>query len=242
MKDAPLHFLVSCEHGGRRVPARYRPLFRAHRSLLATHRGFDPGALALAHDLAALLAAPLMVSTVSRLVVDLNRSPHHPRLHGEPLRRAPAELRREVVAHYYTPYRERAERQVAEAVAAGARVIHIAAHSFTPVLDGVARTADVGLLYDPARAGEVHLCARWQAALAALAPQLRTRRNYPYRGKSDGLCSWLRRRFDERAYVGIELEVNQKHVFRGGASWQALRDGLTAALQAALEGDDVTGT
>jgi hypothetical protein len=88
----------------------------------------------------------------------------------------------------------------------------------------------------------VHLCARWQAALAALAPQLRTRRNYPYRGKSDGLCSWLRRRFDERAYVGIELEVNQKHVFRGGASWQALRDGLTAALQAALEGDDVTGT
>jgi len=121
-------------------------------------------------------------------------------------------------------------------------VIHIAAHSFTPVLDGVARTADVGLLYDPARAGEVHLCARWQAALAALAPQLRTRRNYPYRGKSDGLCSWLRRRFDERAYVGIELEVNQKHVFRGGASWQALRDGLTAALQAALEGDDVTGT
>ena len=56
--------------------------------------------------------------------------------------------------------RARSERLVGNAIGRGRRVIHVSAHSFTPGLDGKVRTADVGLLYDPARPGEVRLCAR----------------------------------------------------------------------------------
>jgi len=57
---------------------------------------------------------------------------------------------------------------------------------------------------------------------ANLAPELRVRRNYPYAGKGDGLTSHLRLHFPPRAYVGIELEVNQSIVLAGGRRWTAL--------------------
>ena len=82
-------------------------------------------------------------------------------------------------------------------------------HSFTNVLDDEIRNADIGLLYDPARPGETALCKRWQHMLRELEPSLRVRRNYPYRGNADGLTTWLRRRFPDAHYVGVELELNQ---------------------------------
>ena len=115
----------------------------------------------------------------------------------------------------------------------GRRVIHISSHSFTPELDGKVRHADVGLLYHPARRGETELCARWKASLAAFAPALRVRRNYPYAGKGDGLASHLRRRFPRGAYVGIELEVNQRIVLAAGRRWTALRGVLIDSLREA---------
>ena len=40
-------FLFTCEHGGNRIPAPYRRLFRGQRALLDSHRGYDPGALVM---------------------------------------------------------------------------------------------------------------------------------------------------------------------------------------------------
>jgi len=114
-------------------------------------------------------------------------------------------------------------------------VIHISSHSFTPVLDGKARNADIGLLYDPARHGEVALCERWKNALTALAPHLKVRRNYPYAGKGDGLTRHLRRRYSPRVYVGVELEINQKHVAAPAAQYRALRRAIVDALRIALD-------
>ena len=65
------------------------------------------------------------------------------------------------------------------------------------------------MLYDSRRPGEKALCTRWQKILEELDPKLRVRRNYPYPGVSDGFPTWLRRRFSERNYVGVELELNQ---------------------------------
>jgi predicted N-formylglutamate amidohydrolase len=226
-------FLVTCEHGGNRIPAPLRPLFRDHRALLATHRGFDPGALVMAKALAAAFAAPLVTATISRLVVDLNRSIGHPRLFSEATREASAAVRASIIAQHYLPYRTEVERCVAQAVARGRRVIHVSSHSFTPVLDGEVRNADIGLLYDPARRIEAETCARWKTALAARVPTLRVRRNYPYAGKGDGLTAWLRRRFPPTAYVGIELEVNQRIVLAAGRPWSALRGALVASLRIA---------
>lgn len=226
-------FLVTCEHGGNRVPAPYRPLFRGRRALLESHRGYDPGALVMAKALAHAFMAQLVTSTISRLLVDLNRSIGHPQLFSPATHGAPAELRAKIVEQHYRPYRERVERLVRQSASRGRRVIHISSHSFTPELDGRARLADVGLLYHPGRRGEAELCARWKTSLAAVAPELRVRRNYPYAGKGDGLTSHLRLRFAPDAYLGIELEINQAVVLAAGWRWPALRHALIDSLRSA---------
>jgi predicted N-formylglutamate amidohydrolase len=67
--------IITCEHGGNAIPYAYRHLFQTDqdRALLNSHRGFDPGALAMAKSATAHLAAPLVMSTISRLLVDLNQ-------------------------------------------------------------------------------------------------------------------------------------------------------------------------
>jgi predicted N-formylglutamate amidohydrolase len=226
-------FLVTCEHGGNRIPARYRPLFRGKGRLLATHRGYDLGALALAQSLARATRAALVTSTVSRLLVDLNRSPGHRQHFSEVTRGLPEAEQARIIKRHYTPYRTQVECTVERLVRAGRRVVHVAAHSFTPVLGGRVRRADVGLLYDPRRAGEVALCARWRSSLVSLTPSMRVRRNYPYRGRADGLAQHLRSRHPPGAYVGVELEVSQRIVVAGGRPWTALRAALAASLLAA---------
>jgi predicted N-formylglutamate amidohydrolase len=208
-------------------------LFRGQRALLASHRGYDPGALIMAKALATACKAPLVTSTISRLLIDLNRSIGNPKVFSAATRGAPLEVRAKIVERYYRPYRTHVERLVRQFVSRGRRVIHISSHSFTPELDGKLRRADVGLLYDPGRRAEAELCARWKSSLATLAPGLRVRRNYPYAGKGDGLTKYLRGRFPDSVYAGIELEVNQRIVFKAGRRWTALRHMLVDSLRAA---------
>jgi predicted N-formylglutamate amidohydrolase len=237
VKGAAKHaFVISCEHGGNRVPVPYRPLFHEADALLNSHQGYDPGALVMARAMAAAFKGPLVISTVSRLLIDLNRSIGHPQLFSAATWAITVAERKEIIAHYYAPYRAQVGQLVSQSVADGRRVLHISSHSFTPVLDGKVRQADVGLLYNPARRGEAELCARWRESLAVLAPELRVRRNYPYLGKGDGMTSYLRRHFPVGNYLGIELEINQEIVFAGGSKWKALRAVLIASLRTASEG------
>ena len=129
-------FMITCEHGGNRIPAPYRPLFQGRRALLDSHRGYDPGALVVAKELAKAFEAPLVTSTVSRLLVDLNRSIGHPELFSAATRGAPVNLRAKIVEQHYRPYRAHVERLVRQSVSRGRRVIHISSHSFTPELNG----------------------------------------------------------------------------------------------------------
>lgn len=227
--------LVTCEHGGNRVPPELAQRFRAWHALLASHRGYDAGALATARTLARALGAPLVASTVSRLVADLNRSPGR-QFRGSPIMRAaPPDVRAHANARYYAPYRAEVEHIVGDAIRAGARVVHVSSHSFTPSLDGAVRHADVGLLYDPARIAERELCVRWQRALGARVTSLRVRRNHPYLGRSDGLTTYLRRRFDSERYVGVEIEVSQRLCGTGALPLE-LRMAIALALREALAG------
>jgi predicted N-formylglutamate amidohydrolase len=231
--------LVTCEHGGNRIPSPYGRLFRSHATLLASHRGYDPGALAMARSLARAFDARLMTSTVSRLLVELNRSPGRQFRHSPVMRHATREVREDVCRRYYTPHWTAAETFVHDAIRRERRVLHISSHSFTPSLDGDVRRTDIGLLYDPGRESERSLCVAWQAALTKRLPCWTTRRNYPYRGTGDGLTRYLRTQFDDASYCGIELEINQKHVRNGGAIARNDRVHVVAAL---LEGLAVSWT
>jgi len=235
MHIGPDRLVITCEHAGNVVPERYRPLFVGHEHLLPTHRGWDPGALLLAREMAERFHAPLYYDETTRLLADLNRSVGSRELHSEATRHLTLRDRRELLEAHYHPHRKRLDAAMAEAIATGDRVVHIASHSFTPELNGHVRTADVGMLYDPGRPGEVAFATAWLDALGRADPSLRLRRNYPYIGKSDGVCQIMRRRYPPERYVGIELEVNQRYVEAGGPAWAKIRRTLVETLGESLQ-------
>ena len=222
--------VLTCEHGGNRIPREYAPLFRGADDVLESHRGWDPGALTLARTFARRLRRPLLAVTWSRLFVEANRASHNPRIWSRFTKGLPKEERERILERYWRPHRAEVEEAVA-AAARKARVVHVAVHSFTPELDGEVRNADIALLYDSRRKGEAALCRRWAEILKRLDPSLRVRFNYPYSGMSDGLTTWLRKRHAETRYLGVELEINQALVgARGWSGFQRLMADSLAEL------------
>jgi predicted N-formylglutamate amidohydrolase len=225
--------LFTCEHGGNAVPPAYRAFFRGAGDVLKSHRGWDPGALVLAERFAEPFRAKLFYSTTTRLLVELNRSLHHPKLFSDYTRDLSREMKQQILDGYYLPHRQAVERYIASEIAAGRSVLHIGVHSFTPELNGEVRKADIGLLYDPQRTQERQFCAVWRAAILAAAPDLRVRKNYPYLGTADGFTTCLRKQFADADYAGIELEVNQRYPLQQKRAWRRLQKVLIASLSAA---------
>lgn len=235
--DRSTRLLFTCEHATRHVPPAYLHLFRSHQRVLASHRGFDPGALALAKRLvnAFPAASPLIATTVSRLLVECNRSEHHPRLFSEFAGPLDASERARLLAAYYRPHRAAVLDRVHRNLQSDRRVLHIGVHTFTPILDGVVRTADVGILYDPARTAEAEAAGRWAQAIRAIDPTCRVRRNYPYRGSSDGLTTSLRRQLPKDRYLGLELEINNSLLTRGVSVRTRTHRLIVDSLRAAID-------
>lgn len=234
--ESGIAVIVTCEHGSRRVPDEYRALFSgaAAARALESHRAWDEGAAEVAGALAARLGARLFVGDTTRLLVDLNRSLGHPRLFSELMRGSSAAERARVLERHYRPYRDAVETAIVEA-ARGGPVLHVSSHSFAPVLEGDERRADIGLLFDPRRPEEAAFAAMWREALRRTLPSGSViRRNYPYRGVSDGFTTHLRKRFCGDVYSGLELEVNQRHV--GGLDWPRYLSALAESLEAAICG------
>ena len=209
MRRPELRLLLSCEHGGREVPRSHAHLYRGQNALLATHRGWDLGALEVARTLARATGAPLLYTETTRLLVDANRSAHNRAVYSEFTRDLPLAERRALIERHHRPHWQRVREEIARLGKGGARVVHIAVHSFTPVWRGVPREIDVGLLYDPARRAERAFCDLWRDALRRASPGLRVRRNAPYHGRSDGLGRALRHELPARDYLALEIELCQ---------------------------------
>jgi predicted N-formylglutamate amidohydrolase len=222
------YLIVSCEHGGNRIPPRFRALFS--KKFLSTHRGYDPGALDVARDFAAATGAPFFYSTVSRLLVELNRPLGHPQVFYS---RLSEETRDALLRRYYLPYWRSIESAIARAIRRGRRVLHLSVHSFTPKLRGVRRATDIGLLYDPARALEARFCRSWRAAILRRHAGLRVRYNKPYRGSFPSLVDELRQRFGPR-YIGIQVEISQRFARGDARRWRSLRGLLAESFQRAV--------
>ncbi len=206
--------VLTCEHGGYKIPAAYRSLFSGADDVLKSHRGWDPGALAVAEAMAARLKADLFASTTSRLLVELNRSLGHRSLFSDFTASLTEEQRQKVVDRYWQPYRDGVTSHMAALVGAGQQVIHLSIHSFTPTWDGKLRRTRIGLLYDPRRLNERSFCNAWKAELRQQCPEYSIHSNQPYKGIADGFTTWLRRQFAatdscDGTYAGIEVEINQ---------------------------------
>lgn len=230
---AEFQLIVTCEHGGNKIPGPYRSLFNLHLPLLDSHRGYDWGALETARMMARRFQAPLFTAGTSRLLVDLNRSIGHPALFSNMTRHLPAAQKETLLARHYYSHRNPIENRVKTEIHGGATVVHIACHSFTPVLNGKVRPMDIGLLYDPRRQEERQLCSRWKSLIVDENRNVKVSRNAPYKGVSDGLATYFRKQFPTQ-YLGIELELNQGVYLKGKDHWRRLNHLVIDALAAAL--------
>ena len=214
MKQKFPALVITCEHASNAVPR----FLHIPKEVLESHRGYDIGAYGVYRRLVRRLHPDFYIAgKFSRLVIDLNRSENHPDILSEYSREL-KEFTRDRIFKIWKRHHDAVESFIAKAVAnaeaqregLGAPcVIHLGIHSFTPVLNNVVRNSDIGILYDPARAWETQVATSIIKEVQARAPGLKIRRNYPYLGKSDGLTTSLRKKFGT-AYVGIEIEINQK--------------------------------
>lgn len=231
--------LLSCEHATHAVPRAERARFATPtlRRALATHRGWDPGAAGVARELARRLRAPLAEGRATRLLVDLNRSAHHPRALGPWARSLPAAERRAVLAKWHAPWRRAFARRVSAAARGGRTVLHCSLHSFTPVLGGERRSMHVGLLYDPSRPGERAHALALRKALRAARPDLVVALNRPYHGRADGHAPALRRVHPASRYIGLEIET-RSDLIRTPAQQREFGRLYAAAWRAVLSARD----
>jgi predicted N-formylglutamate amidohydrolase len=221
--------VLSCEHATASIPKHFRSLFVGQDEVLQSHRGWDPGTLQLGKRLAKRFQVPLFATKVSRLLIEVNRSLHHPRLFSEFSSPLSPTIKQQLINDHYSPHREAIERQIRSLIKPTQRVLHLSLHSFTGLWEGQPRNADLGLLYDPRRTEERDTCTRWQHLLRAALPELMIRRNYPYLGKADGLTTALRKKFAPSHYLGIEVEVNQNHA-PPSAHWANICQSLESSI------------
>ncbi len=204
-----MKLVFSCEHGGNEIPENYQILFKNSKAALNSHRGLDYGTLDL-FKFCSDLSDYSKSNKVSRLLIEVNRSIHHPKLFSEFSKPLSKKEKSKLIIDTYDPYRKEIEMEILNLINSGEEVLHLSFHSFTPVLDGQERNADIGLLYDPSRDSEKLISKNLKKLITTELPSLKIRYNYPYLGKADGFTSYLRNRFPNN-YSGIELEINQKY-------------------------------
>jgi predicted N-formylglutamate amidohydrolase len=198
-------FVFTCEHASAAVPAPYAGL-GLEPSELVDHVAWDIGAAALARELAAAFAAPLVESGCSRLVIDCNRDLRDHDLivaetHGVIVpgnSDLDAAERAHRIARYHRPYHD-----AVDEVLGGRpeRTILVSVHSFTPELRGQRRALEIGVLYDD------HVPLAGTLADAIAATGLVVRHNEPYSGL-DGLIYSARVHGVRHGIRYVELEVN----------------------------------
>lgn len=224
----PGHVVISCEHGGNQIPDAYQHLFSGHQQTVESHRGWDPGALDIAQLLSDQLHAPLFYNTATRLLIELNRSLHHPALFSEFTHPLPEAVKKQLINDYYVPYRNQVEKHIAEHIRHDRSIIHLSVHTFTPIFKGIRRSVDIGLLFDADRAEELAFCTAWQKKLKTALPEKSIHFNEPYLGTDDGFTTYLRTKFPSIRYTGIEIEVNQQYINQ--PEWQGIQQALVQSL------------
>ncbi|MFT5847524.1 MAG: putative N-formylglutamate amidohydrolase [Psychroserpens sp.] len=223
-----LKLIITCEHGGNKIPTPYLHLFKANKELLETHRGFDLGALDVFEYLKPI-SNYSKSSTTSRLLIELNRSLQNSQLFSEYSKTLNLSKKEHIIKANYLPYRNDIELIISNFISKGETVLHLSIHSFTPTLNGIKRDCDIGLLYDPKICSEKQVSVGLKSQIKTGNPQLRVRFNYPYLGKSDGFTTHLRRKFKQN-YIGIEIEINQKHS-KSNQMNVVLKSALLAAIK-----------
>lgn len=194
--------ILICEHASARIPPEFHDL-GLDADALTSHVAWDPGAMETALALSDMLDAPLVYSTISRLVYDCNRPPASSAAMPErseiyPVpgnRNLTAADRKMRVETYYRPF-EKCIGAVLDARGTGAVLVTV--HSFTPTFNGRKRDVEIGILHDDD--------PRLADAVLSVADGYDIRRNEPY-GPADGVTHTLRRHALARNLLNVMIEI-----------------------------------
>lgn len=232
-EDSP--FVLVGDHAGTTIPRALGTLGLTKHDR-ARHIAVDIGVEGLGRALAQRLRAPFVSQAYSRLVVDCNRDPA---LSGwiaatsdgtvvpgnSGLAGADRAARR---AEIYDPYHRAIGDLLDAREAAGRETMFVSLHSFTPVMGGIARPWEIGVLHDAHRDDFAH------AVLAALADRdgLTVGDNQPYR-MDDNDYTVPHHAF-ARNLLYVEIEVRQD-LLADEAGVEQIADLLAHVLPEALD-------
>jgi predicted N-formylglutamate amidohydrolase len=153
--DSRLPLLFVCDHASRRIPAS-RGTLGVDPAVRRCHLAWDIGAGELTRRLADATGATAVLQNYSRLVVDCNRELLDPAAFLEfgdgvvingnrNLGQAEKQARADAI---YWPYHCAISEQIARLTSSTCKPAVYSMHSFTPVLNGVSRVWQIGILWD----------------------------------------------------------------------------------------------
>lgn len=238
--DGRFPLLLACDHAGNAVPRALADL-GLPRTQLSRHIGWDPGGLDVGRRLSELLDAPLVASTYSRLVIDCNRWPagegSTPQVSdGTPV---PANCALDEAAikaradACFWPYHNAIDNALDRFAARGVMPALFVVHSFTPVMGGIQRPWQLGVLWrtDP------RLAKPLLAALREIADVF-VGDNEPYSARDPAEYT-LQAHAESRGLPHCSIEIRQDLIGdRAGAQrWaELIAPALRRAVQASLSG------
>ncbi|GGB53298.1 N-formylglutamate amidohydrolase [Roseibium aquae] len=212
--DGQGQIVLVCDHASNRMPRPFETDLGVTEEDKTAHIAWDPGALGVSRALSRLLDAPLIHSTVSRLIIDCNRSEHAPDLIPIRSERTPIPGNEDLSEHqrserlnlFHRPFhaaietvlKERADNRIPTAV--------VSVHSYTPVYNGIARPWEIGLISGPDRRLIDPVLARLQAETA-----LNVGDNEPY-SPADGVYYTLHRHAETAGRPALMIEIRNDEV------------------------------
>lgn len=233
----PARWLVICDHATNTVPGFVGGgSLGLSRTDMTRHIAYDVGAQGVARALAAALAAPLIATDFSRLVIDPNRGEADPTLlmklyDGTVIpgnRHAGAADREMRLNRLHRPYHA----ALAKLAARRGDTVIVSIHSFTPQLRGrPPRPWHLGVLY----AADTRLARPLLDRLQA-EPDICVGENLPYGGHLPGDTIARHAIAHQRPNVLIELRNDLIAAPRAQAAWAAR---LAPMLQQAAQGAGV---
>jgi len=216
--------LLLCDHATNFVPRALGAL-DLDEAQRARHIAWDIGVADITRVLARRLDAPAVLTHFSRLIVDPNRHFDDPTLIPQigdgvvvPANRAlTPEQRERRIETFYRPYHEAIERMLSIMVDRGPGPAVVSMHSFTPVMKGVERPWQVGILWndDPRLPYPVMDKLRARGIQAG--------DNEPYSGRG-GHGYTMQTHADSQGLPNVLIELRQDLIdtHHGAAEWAAL--------------------
>ena len=220
--DPAAGLLLVCDHAENRLPPEYGDL-GLPAAEFQRHIAYDPGAAELTRRLAAMLEAPAVLSTFSRLLIDANRGEDDPTLimrlsdgaivpGNASIDGAERALR---IGRFHAPYHAAIDAAVERGLASGVAPALFSVHSFTPVWRGAPRPWHAGVLWDR----DPRLAVPLIEALRA-DPALVVGDNEPYAGALLNDTMYRHATVRGRAHALIEIRQDLIADAAGVAAWR----------------------